>query len=405
MPKVELISNVAHYYHTALTLYRCGYLGHYITGPSALDNEAWIRHLGKSFERLWKERRLEGIPPQLVKRMWLPEMALKSIKRFAEGSGLALWVQNEMFARKAAWMMTDCDVVHFVQSVGREAAIKAKRSGAIAICDARSEHPRFQEQILSEEAKRLDIQFTPLGLSYERRVIEELDLADYIFCPSSYARRTFVEQGISEDKLVVCPYGVDTSTFTPRGNSRASGTFSVLFVGSMCMRKGIQYLLEAYKKAGLKGARLVLAGSVDPSFRPILRQYEGLFEAVGVIPHSQLHEYYQMADVFVIPSLADAFPLVALEAMSAGLPIIASENTGTADVIEGGREGFIVPIRNAQAIAEKLTFLYENREQCVHMGMAANIAAKLRNWSNYEKICADFYKSLFGAPRDNQLDK
>jgi starch synthase len=405
MPKVELISNVFHYYHTALSLYRCGYLANYITGPSALDSEAWIQRLGKTFERLWIERRLEGIPPHVVKRMWLPEIVLKAIQRLGGTHGQAVWVQNLMFARKAAWMITDCDVVHFVQSVGLEAAKKAKRSGAIVICDMREEHPNFQGPILTDEATRLKIPASTQTLSYRQRVIEELDLADHIFCPSSYAKRTFVEHGISGDKLVVCPYGVDTATFIPRGSSRAPGKFSVLFLGTVGMRKGVHYLLEAYKKADLKDARLLLAGNVDSEFRPILQKYEGLFEELGPIPHSRAHELYQMADVFVLPSLADTFGLVVLEAMSAGVPAIVSENTGAADVIQTGRDGFVVPIRNAQEIAEKLTFLYEHRDRCADMGIAANLAAKRANWEHYETLCADFYKSLFGASRDNQPDK
>jgi glycosyltransferase involved in cell wall biosynthesis len=282
-----------------------------------------------------------------------------------------------------------------VNSVGREAARKAKRSGALAICDMREEHPDYQEQILSEEAKRLKIPFTVPGSSYRHRIIEEIHLADYIFCPSSYAKRTFVTQGISADKLVVCPYGVDAKQFTRRERSRPSEQFNVLFLGNICMRKGVHYLLEAFQSAGLKNARLHLVGPIDPSFRPVLDRYSS-FERVGPIPHSQVHEHYQKADVFVIPSLADAYPLVALEAMSAGLPVIVSENTGTADVIENGREGFVVPIRNAREIGEKLTLLYENREQCVRMGMAAASATSVLSWENYERICAGFYKSLFG---------
>jgi len=87
-----------------------------------------------------------------------------------------------------------------------------------------------------------------------------------------------------------------------------------------------------------------------------------------------LLQQYQKADVFVMPSLADSYALVVLEAMSAGLPVIISENAGTADLIENGREGFVVPIRNTREIAEKLTFLYENRERCAHMGMGSTEA-------------------------------
>ena len=397
MPKVELISNIFHYYHTALSLHRCGYLGDYITGPSALDDEAWIQRRGRIFERLWIERRLEGIPPHLVKRMWLPEIVQKAVKRLGGTSEQSNWVHNELFARKAARLMTDCDAVHFVNSVGREAARKAKRNGAVVICDMREEHPDYQERILSEEAKRLKIQFTVPGSSYRHRIIEEIHLADYIFCPSSYAKRTFVEQGISADKLVVCPYGVDTKQFARRESSRPSGQFNVLFLGNICMRKGVHYLLEAFQSAGLGNARLLLAGPIDPLFRPVLDRYS-MFELVGPIPHSQVHEQYLKADVFVIPSLADAYPLVVLEAMSAGLPVIVSENTGSADVIENGREGFVVPIRNAREIAERLTLLYENREQCARMGIAAASAARALSWENYETVCAGFYKSLF---RDN----
>jgi glycosyltransferase involved in cell wall biosynthesis len=329
--------------------------------------------------------------------MWLPEIAQKAVKRFGGTTERSNWVCSHLFARKAARLMSDCDAVHFVNTVGLEAARKAKRNGALVICDMREEHPYFQSQILSEEAKRLQIPFTDLGSTYRHRVIDELALADYIFCPTEYAKRTFVARGIGAEKIVVCPYGVNTQQFAPRERSRPHAQFTVLFLGFICMRKGVHYLLEAFQRAGLKDARLLLAGEIDRSFRPVLDRYRS-FECVGTVPHSQVHEQYQKADVFVIPSLADSFGLVALEAMSAGLPVIVSENTGAADIIENGREGFVVPIRDAQQIAEKLTFLYENREQGTRMGMAAASAASRLSWENYETICASFYKSLFEGP-------
>lgn len=395
MPKVELISNITHYYYTALALHEAGYLGHYITGPSALDSEEWRCQLGGPFQRLWDERRLKGIPSCVVKRQWLPEMIQKGIKKIGGTGEQSNWLHNEMFARQAAWMMCDCDAVHFVHSVGREAARKAKRNGAKVICDMREEHPQFQEDILSEEARQLGIGFTVPGASYKHRVLEELDLADAIFCPSTYAKRTFVEQGIGEDKLIVCPYGVDTDTFASPNVDQHRDTFTILFLGSICMRKGIHYLLEGYKKAGLKNARLVLAGPVEPSFRPILQKYAGLFEEVGRIPHSQVNQWYHQADVFVIPSLADSYGLVVVEAMASGLPVIVSNNTGTAGIIKNDENGFVVPIRDAQAVAEKLTVLYEDRAKCSSMGSNAAASIKTLNWDNYKIICASFYNRLF----------
>src|SRR6266702_3961663 len=113
MPTVELIANISHYYYTALSLYHSGYLEHYITGPGALDSEEWL---------------LKGIPPDKVRRMWIPEIVQKGIKKLGGTSEQSNWACNKLFSRKAARMMEDCDAVHFVHSTGREAAIKAKRS-------------------------------------------------------------------------------------------------------------------------------------------------------------------------------------------------------------------------------------------------------------------------------------
>jgi glycosyltransferase involved in cell wall biosynthesis len=394
MPRVELISNVTHYYYTALALYRSNYLGHYITGPSALDNEAWMQRLGEPFKRLWAERRLQDIPPHLIKRMWLPEIMQKGIIKFGGSYGQSNLIHDELFARRAAAMMDNCDAVHFVNGVGKEASIKAKRNGAKVICDIRQEHPQFQEDILAKEAKKLGIEFSPGGPG-KNRLLEEIDLADHIFCPSHYAKRTFVEHGIDDKKLVVCPYGVDTTSFLPRQDGQRPDQFTVAFLGSLGVRKGIHYLLEGYKRAKLKNSRLLLAGPIDSEFRPFLKDYEGLIEVAGRIPHSKVHEFYEQSDVFVLPSLADAYPLVALEAMSSGLPVIVSENTGTAGIIKDGQEGFIVPIRDAQAIADKLVFLHDNRGQCSAMGFAAAAKIKTLNWGIYEKICSDFYHSMF----------
>lgn len=394
MPKVEIISNVTHYYYTALSLYNSDFLGHFITGPSALDDEGWIQHLGGPFKRLWAERRLQGIPPNLIKRMWLPEIIQKGIVKFGGSYEQSNRAHDEYFGRSAAAMMGDCAAVHFVNGVGVEAARKAKKIGAKVICDMRQEHPDVQEDMLRSEATELGIPFTPSN-SGKRRILEEIALADHIFCPSSYAKRTFIERGIDDRKLVVCPYGVNTASFLPRKPETRRKEFTVFFLGSLGVRKGIHYLLEGYKQADLKNARLLLAGPIDLEFRPFLHKYEGLFEHLGRIPHSKVHEYYQQSDVFVLPSLADAYPLVALEAMSSGLPVIVSENTGTAGIINEGQEGFIVPIRNPQAIAEKLVFLSENRDQCFSMGAAATAKIKTLNWDNYGKLCTDFYGSIF----------
>lgn len=398
MPRVELISNISHYYYTALSLLGCGFLGHFITGPRALQDEQWMERV-YPFKRLWAERRLAGIPPARVKRLWLPEIAAKMTRKLGGTSERSNWIHNELFAREAALRMDHADAVHFVNSVGLEAARKAKKNSALCICDMRMEHPAFQEEILTEEGQRLGIDVVVSGTSYKHRLLAELEMADYVVCPSSYAKRTFVERGMDAGKIVICPYGSDTETFAAGQPSakQPHGAFVVLFLGSICVRKGVHYLLEGFRRAALKDARLILAGPIDPGFRSILQRYEGLFEAVGPVPKLQVPKYYQEADVFALPSLADSYGLVTIEAMSSGVPLIVSENTGAADVVREIGNGFVVPIRDADSIAEKLTWLHSNREQCRQMGERGSRARERLSWARYEETLAGFYKTLFAA--------
>jgi glycosyltransferase involved in cell wall biosynthesis len=166
------------------------------------------------------------------------------------------------------------------------------------------------------------------------------------------------------------------------------------------MRKGIHYLLEGFRRAQLPDARLILAGPVDPAFRGVLDRYRGLFEETGPLARPLVRERYLDADVFVMPSLADSYGLVVSEAMSTGLPVIVSKNTGMADSITDGREGYVVPIRDSAAIAEKITHLYEHRDRAAAMGAAGMATVRSLDWNNYQAVCADFYKTLF---RDQEI--
>jgi len=391
MAKVALISNVFHYYYAALALERSGALGRYITGPSACEAESWMAGLPIG-RRIWSERRLAGLRRDAVRRLWLPEIVQKGTTRLGY-SETANKICGTLFAGRAARMMGECDTLHFVQSVGWEAAREAKKRGMKVVCDMREEHPDYQTEILTEEAEHLGIEVSIPGSTFRERILEEIALADHIFCPTGYAGRTFVSRGIDAHKLVVCPYGVDLGQFVPRRVARSGEPFVVLFLGQLCMRKGLHYLLDAYRKARLPNARLILAGPVDPQFRPVLERYRGLFEETGSIPRTRVAELYAGADVFVIPSLADAYGLVVSEAMSAGLPVIMSENTGMADFVRDGREAFVVPIRDSEAIAERLTFLYDNRDAGERMAMAGVSAVRRLDWENYQNIFANFHVS------------
>jgi glycosyltransferase involved in cell wall biosynthesis len=152
----------------------------------------------------------------------------------------------------------------------------------------------------------------------------------------------------------------------------------------MVQRKGLEYLLKAWRRLRLPNAELVLAGRgrVD---RTLLAGFASEFKYVGALSNAELEELYITSDLFCMPSLIEGYGLVYLEALASGLPVIATRNTGAADIVQDGREGFIVPIRDVEALAEKLEWAYRNRSALAEMRTAARMLAEQYSWSRFRR--------------------
>ena len=126
--------------------------------------------------------------------------------------------------------------------------------------------------------------------------------------------------------------------------------------------------------------------------RPIMAKYEGRFRYLGAVPRGELYKHYSQASVLVLPSIEEGLALVQAQAMACGVPVIATENTGAADLFTDGVEGFIVPIRDARAIGEKILTLYENPAMREQMGEAALARVrKIGGWDDYGERAAKYY--------------
>jgi len=116
---------------------------------------------------------------------------------------------------------------------------------------------------------------------------------------------------------------------------------------------------------------------------------------VASLPHAEILAEMRRHDVFVFPSLFDGFGLVLLEAMSQGLPVITTAHSAGSDIITDGKEGFVVPIRSSEAIAEKLQLLHGDRDRLHQMGTCALRRAREFSWTNYERqLVATLHASL-----------
>jgi glycosyltransferase involved in cell wall biosynthesis len=274
---------------------------------------------------------------------------------------------------------------------------RARQLGIRCVLDQTIGHLRTAAALYREEAE-LHPDFAdslppaPPDWLIERCTHEAL-LADCVLAPSEYVRNTLTAIGVADERIVLLPYGADTARFAP-APSRTGKPFRLLFVGQLSQRKGLKYLLEAFVRLRLPDAELVLVGPVLGSGDG-LRRYREYFRHVPPIPQTGLPAWYAQADVFVYPSLHEGSALAIYEALASGLPVITTPNSGS--VVRDGLEGFLVPIRNVPALAERILFLYENPELRRELARRARARAEQFSWTLYRQRLAAVLSRLAGS--------
>jgi len=232
-----------------------------------------------------------------------------------------------------------------------------------------STHIGFQSDILRDEFARWGMKGEAVSPDIVARELAEYEQADWITVPSSFARDSFRQHQCRQADVEVIPLGVDVERFRPA--REPSEKFVVLFVGLIDLRKGVPYLLQAYDVVRDPGTELVLIGSLSGDMRRVLGALGVPYRHVRSLAAGGVASYMARAGAFVIPSLEEGLARVILEAMASGVPVIATPNSGAGDVISDDVDGFIVPVRDVGAIADRLRALRRNRERAREMGAHA----------------------------------
>ena len=321
------------------------------------------------------------IPEALIASVWFPS------RRYLRVSPLRyFWLKDRWFDRRAAKRLSaPMDIFHGWNSHCLRCLRRARELGAVTFVERASAHIGVQTRLLEEEHARFGLKLPPCLAELTERSIAEYDAADYVRIPSEFVRRSFLDEGFPEERLVQGPFGVDLGRFSPRPEPER---FTVLMVGLVDLRKGVLDLLEAWARLGVSSERpgsprLVLQGWVDPAIARLVQGYRRrcVFETPGFTPG--VAAAYAEASVLCLPAIEDGYPLVVLEAMASGRPVVVSENTGSKDAVREGVDGFVVPIRSPDAIAEKLQWLLDHPAERAAMGRAAREQALGFPWRNY----------------------
>ncbi len=213
---------------------------------------------------------------------------------------------------------------------------------------------------------------------------EELSLADAVLVPSSFVRRTLDAAPVAAKQVVVAPFGVPAAISAPRPLTPASQPLRVLFVGGLSQRKGVADLVEAVESLG-SAVTLTLIGRRPTDDCPALNAACARHRWIPTLAHSEVLAQMRAHDVFVFPSLFEGLALVLGEAISQGLPVLTTPNSGGEDILRDGIDSFLVPIRAPQAIAEKLLALHQDRQRLKAMSDAALEGAERLTRAGYQQ--------------------
>lgn len=388
-----------HSFQAALALQEHALLRAFVTGfyfraPSPLSRlvDALPSWAGAPLRRQLLRRRLVGLDESLIRDFPLETFVTTATRRspFLDRIAARLSLQVkclERFYQRAASLVEQLrpDAVVAYDSAALEVFRAAKKVGALKILDQSSAHVHVTQQIFDRAGVPSTIATDVLSRTLER-TLTEVEIADWIVTSSEFARNSLTAVGAPATKVEIIPYGVDTERFRPVDRDKRDSV-NVLYVGRMNHRKGIQYLMPAF--ARLQHADLWL-DLVGPAWGDLTwtKAYGPNVRYHGVLPNHELHHVYQRADFFVQLSLAESSAMTIYEALASGLPVITTPNSGS--VVRDGVEGFIIPICDAAAAAEKIELLYRDPELRRWMAHNARKRAEDFTWPLYRQRFASF---------------
>jgi glycosyltransferase involved in cell wall biosynthesis len=271
-----------------------------------------------------------------------------------------MFAEYELFDRLASRHLLDSEPVYALQGMARHIFKKAASWGLKKILIATTLHIEFVEQLHKEEERLLGYDYEWLGERLKNKMLQEYALADEIIVPSQLTFQTFQERGIPEGRLILALRRCDQDFFRRR-EQKKDDIFRVLFVGRFTPQKGIHYLVKAFSQLALPRSELLLFGST--STRQTGTWFKGLIQGIPNIrvAFGDPRPAYEQSSVLAHPSLNDNTGAAVEEALAYGLPVIVTENTGTKELVRNGENGFVIPIRDTEALKEKIVYYYEEQ--------------------------------------------
>jgi glycosyltransferase involved in cell wall biosynthesis len=369
------------HYAVPRALYHAGLLERLITDACA-DIPPW-RWLNACLPRAGRTsglRRMLGrsvadVPQELIQGFPLFALSARWDRRKGELQTDRWARRNAAFCQRVARRgFGHANAVYAFNGAALEIFQAARARGLRTVLDQTAAPWRWNARLLREERTRWPgWEDQPAEIDESGRLSDreeaEWALADRIICGSEFAAAALAEAGGPRARCVVVSYPaqqIPIATDARRG--RAPGVdrpLRILFLGTLQLRKGVQYLLQA--KRLLRGENVTFR-LVGPSqlADPVMRTLRQELEVIGPVPRSEVAAHYAWADVFVLPTLSEGSANVVYEAMAVGLPVITTPNAGS--IIRDGESGLLVPARDAERLAASIVRLLDDQNLREQLG-------------------------------------
>lgn len=350
-------------YAYASALHHAGALHAFVSGFSRLSPRANLLDVGGKLKRhdFWQTLYVGSL------KLPLPSFVSTALNRL---SGRRLDAASYRWARES-------DAFIFYRTQGLRTARRLHRQGARTLCilEEVNSHIEYAREILHAEYQRLGLARPFEEEPDHHRRLQAYEEADYILCPSDFVVNSFLTKGFAPERLLKVNFGfppLETGTAAAKNPD----VFRVLYVGQLHYRKGLHYAVEAFRQLQHPRKEFVLVGPATSVTGLEKTNIPPGVTFTGALKGDELKAQYRAASCFVLPSLEEGLALVQSEALAFGLPLLTTTNTGGADLITDGEEGFLVPPADAEALRQKLQLLADSPARLARMAEAAARTAR-----------------------------
>ncbi|MBN8836630.1 MAG: glycosyltransferase family 4 protein [Sphingobacteriia bacterium] len=351
------------------------------------------------FYKKFGNRVIKDIPAEKLHTHFIAELKAWLQIQLNRNAEDVYFFRNKLFQEKIPLkIIQKADIVIGFDTSSWRLIERCKKLKKKIIIDVTTPHP-ITNQLITNKLRK-DYPLWSLNIMEKKESllrIEQMELedADAIVVASTFTRKTLIDNGVAGDKIYVNPYGIDLHHFKEKYSYNNKRSIRLLFVGSLNARKGVAFLLNTFNSMNANHLLLTFAGYNGAELNDQLTKnsYTNI-SVLGKILHDEMPSLFLKHDVFVFPSFFDGFGLVILEAMACGLPVITTSATGGPDIIEHGKEGFIIEPGNEEQLKKAIQFFVDHPQQIEIMGRAARRKAEQYTWDAYGERWVEIIEEL-----------